>query len=66
MKTIIIALCLVNNMHPASEIVLDDFVAGKTSVEQFQRDFSLPSSAMLQYTECVVAEVAQIQIVQVN
>jgi len=61
MKALIIAACMMSDLHPASNIVLDDFLNEKTSVAQFLRDFSLPSSDMLRYTKCVVQESAQLR-----
>ena len=63
MKTLIFTICLISDLHPASDIVLNDFLADKIDTTEFSRYFSLASSRSLQYTQCIVEKVAEYQVV---
>ncbi len=49
-----IASCLPNEIHSFSQLMLDYYLNGRLSSNEFMRWFHMPNSEYLQYSKCIV------------
>lgn len=49
-----ILACLPERLHPVSALILDSFLSGRITLDQFKWGFHLPNSTYLPVAECIL------------